>query len=96
MGMYDVAPTLANMFGFNIPYAIGHDIFNIKENNVVIFPNGNWVNNKVYYNTQKNEYKALGLEVISEEEIRKNIKETEKKLDISNDIIVYNLLKEHK
>ena len=69
---------------------------NIKENNVVIFPNGNWVNNKVYYNTQKNEYKALGLEVISEEEIRKNIKETEKKLDISNDIIVYNLLKEHK
>ena len=27
MGMYDVQPTLGNMFGFSNVYALGHDIF---------------------------------------------------------------------
>ena len=36
MGMYDVLPTLGNMLGIENKYALGHDIFNIKDNNVVV------------------------------------------------------------
>lgn len=93
MGMYDVAPTLGNMLGYYNQYSLGHDIFNIKENNIVAFPNGNWVTNKVYYNSQKEEYLSLTGEAISEEEISKNNEYTSKLLDVSNDIIVFDLLK---
>lgn len=94
MGMYDVMPTLGNMFGFYNKYALGNDIFNIQENNIVVFPNGNWVTNKVYYNSQKEEYLSLTGEAISEEEISKNNEYAEKLLNVSNNIIVFDLLKE--
>ena len=32
MGMYDVQPTLGNMFGFSNVYALGHDIFSVADN----------------------------------------------------------------
>lgn len=53
-GMYDLLPTVGNMMGFKDDYALGHDIFSFKdgEENVVIFPNGNFVTNKVYYDSQ--------------------------------------------
>ena len=92
MGMYDVMPTLGNMLGFYNKYQLGHDIFNIKENNIVVFPNGNWVTNKVYYNSQKEEYLSLTNEAISEEDIKKNNEYTTALLDVSNDIIVFDLL----
>ena len=92
MGMYDVVPTLGNMLGFNNKYALGHDIFDIKENNIVVFPNGNWVTNKLYYNSQKAAYLPLSEEEISEEDIVSNTEYTNKLLDVSNDIIVFDLL----
>ncbi len=96
MGMYDVVPTLGNMFGFYNKYALGHDIFNIRENNLVCFPNGNWVNNKMYYNSQKAAYLPLTEEPISEDEIAQNNEYTSKLLDVSNNIIVFDLLNEEK
>ena len=93
MGMYDVMPTIGNMLGIYNQYALGNDIFNTKENNIVVFPNGNWVTNKVYYNSQKGEYLSLVNEAISEEEIKNNNEYANKLLDVSNDIIVFNLLK---
>lgn len=58
MGMYDVQPTLGNMLGFENKYALGHDIFSIEEGeeNVVIFPNGNFITDNVYYDSQKDTY----------------------------------------
>lgn len=58
MGMYDVQPTLGNMFGYSNSYALGHDIFSYKdgEENVVIFPNCNFVTDTVYYNNQNGSY----------------------------------------
>lgn len=94
MAMYDVMPTLGNMFGFYNKYALGHDIFDIKDNNIVVFPNSNWVTNKVYYNSQKGEYLSLTGDAISEEEISNNNKYAEKLLNVSNNIIVFDLLKE--
>lgn len=96
MGMYDVMPTIGNMLGFYNKYTLGHDIFNIKGNNIVAFPNGNWVTNKMYYNSQKAEYLPLSDEPITEEEISNNTEYTNKLLDVSNEIIVFDLLNEDK
>ena len=94
--MYDVQPTISNMLGFYNKYSLGHDIFEIKDNNIVVFPNGNWLTNKVYYNSQKGEYMSLKDEVISDDYISQNSKYTEKLLDVSNNIIVFDLLNKDK
>ncbi|MBR6133277.1 MAG: LTA synthase family protein [Bacilli bacterium] len=59
IGMYDILPTIGNMMGFENKYALGHDIYDIKEDNVVIFPNGNFLTNKVYYNNTSGKYRAI-------------------------------------
>ncbi len=92
MGMLDVQPTLGNMFGFNNQYALGNDIFSISEN-TVIFPDGNWVTNKMYYNGQKEEGKPLTEEPVSVEYIEERNKLAEEVLTISDSIIVYDLIK---
>ena len=92
MGMYDAMPTLGNMLGFYNKYQLGHDIFNIKSDNIVVFPNGNWVTNKIYYNSQKEEYLSLDGSAISEEEINKNNEISNKMLNVSDNIIVYDLI----
>ncbi len=93
MGMYDVMPTLGNMFGFYNKYALGHDIFNVKNNNMVIFPTGNWLTKEIYYNNQKEEYYNLKDTVINNEKIAQNCELTDKILSVSNDILVYDLIK---
>ena len=96
MGMYDVQPTLGNMFGFYNKYALGNDIFSINNKNIVVFPNGNWVTNSVYYNSQKGAYLSLDEQPITEEEIKYNTDYTNKLLDVSNNIISFDLLNETK
>ena len=91
MGMYDVMPTIGNMLGFYNKYALGHDIFETKDDNIVVFPNGNWVTNLMYYNSQKGEYKLLKDEIIDENYIKENNQYTEKLLDVSNKAIVFDL-----
>ncbi len=58
MGMYDCLPTLGNMFGFENKFALGRDIFSLNdsEENLVIFPTGNFVTDTVYYNSQNDSY----------------------------------------
>lgn len=93
MGMIDVMPTLGNMFGLYNQYALGNDIFEIQDDNIVVFPNGNFLTNKVYYYNSKEEYKALSLnEPLSEEYINKAKAKADEIIDISNDIIVYDLI----
>lgn len=93
MGMYDALPTLGNMMGFNSKYALGNDIFSIDEN-IVTFPGGNWLTDKMYYNQSKEEAKMLNPdETLSVDYIEKNKQLAEEKLSISNSIIVYDLIK---
>lgn len=96
MGMYDVQPTLGNMFGFENKYALGHDIFTIKSKNIVVFPNSNWVTNKVYYNSQKSEYLALTKDPIGEDYINQYNSYASDLLDVSNNIVVYDLIKKER
>ncbi len=92
MGMYNVAATILNMYGLSNKYTMGKDIFTVKNDNIVVFPNGNVLTADVYYNNSTGEYKSLnGLE-FTEEEIKELSTKGEKMLEISNDIIVYNLL----
>ncbi len=94
MGMYDVMPTLGNMFNFDTKYALGHDIFSIDQN-IVVFPNGNWLTDKMYYNAQKEEYLLIKDSVVTEGEIDENKKYANKLLDVSDSLIIYNLLNEN-
>lgn len=93
MGMYDVLPTLGNMMGFKSEYALGHDIFSIDEN-VVVFPDGNWLTDKMYYSHQREEGLPLKEnETISTEYIEKYNKVSEDSISVSNSIIVYDLIR---
>jgi len=93
MGMYDVMPTLGNMFGFYNKYQLGHDIFSVGDDNIVVFPNGNWVTNKVFYNAQKSAYLTLKDSEISEEYVSDCSDYAEKLLNVSNSLIVFDLIK---
>ena len=96
MGMYDITPTLGNMFGFNNKYALGHDIFSV-ENNIVIFPDASWVTDNMYYSSAQEEGRVLNPNFpISSEYIDANNEYAEKIIKVSNDIIVYDLIKKTK
>ena len=91
-GMYNVAATILNMYGLYNKYTMGADIFSIKDDNLVVYPNGNVLTNKVYYNNSTGEYKVLNNETLEEDYISNISATAEKVLDISNSIIVYDLL----
>lgn len=103
MGMYDLAPTLYNMLGIKENYVLGHDIFNVKDNNIIVFPSGNFLTNKVYYNNSKEEYKMLDDDTVfksSDENpdleqnyINERLEYSEKALEIGNALITYDLFK---
>jgi len=95
MGMYDVLPTLGNMLGVYSPYQLGHDVMNLTDN-LVPFPNGNWLSNYVYYNNSKQEYITLTTHPISDEYIKENSENADEILKVSNSIIVYDLIKADK
>ena len=72
------------------------DIMNLNDN-LVSFPNGNWLTNDIYYNSQKDEYKVINPDaIIDSSTISTNNEITSKKLQVSNDIILYDLIKNEK
>ena len=96
MGMIDVMPTIANMLGIENKYALGHDIFEVKDDNIIPFPNGNFLTKKVYYNASKEEYKPIGTDPIDEGYIEECKLYTENIIELSNNIVVYDLIKNEK
>ena len=91
MGMYDVLPTIANMFGFEEKYSLGHDIFSSNEK-IVIFPNGNVLTNNIYYSNSNDEYITFNDNPIDADYIEKLKEYSSKILDISNGIVYYDLI----
>ena len=86
-------PTLSNMLGVKPKYALGNDIFNVKDN-VVVFPSGNWITNKLYYNSAKGTFRQLDLESsIDVDYINKYNNYADSLINISNGIITYDLIK---
>ena len=92
-GMYDVLPTLGNMLGIYDKYALGHDVFS-TDNHYVVFPNGNWITDKMYYDSQNGEAIVFDEDsVIDKDYISKYTEIAEKEIAVSNDIIVHDLIK---
>ena len=93
MGMIDGIPTVGNMLGVYNNYALGHDIFEIKNDNIIAFPNGNYLTSKVYFRSSKEEYKALNLEeTLSDDYINSCKDYTDKIIELSDGIIMHNLI----
>ena len=97
-GMIDAAPILENLFGLaKNPYQLGHDVLGENlEDNVVALVDGSYVTNKIYYNGQNSEIFSINGQVVDEEYIDTNSKYADDVIDISNDIITYDLIKELK
>ena len=96
-GMIDVLPTLGNMFNVRSDFQLGHDIFNIKNNdNVVVFTDGSYLSSNIYYNGQNGEIYNINGDTVTENYINSNSEYASNLIDISNDIITYDLIKEIK
>ena len=65
----------------------------IKDNNIIVFPTGNWLTKEMYYNAQKNESYMLTNAVIEEGYITNNSDYADNLLDVSNDILIYDLIR---
>ena len=95
MGMIDVLPTIGNMLGIHSDYQLGNDVFNL-EDNIVTFIDGSYLTSSIYYSAPKEEIYPINNDPITEEYIQKGIKHSSNLIDISNDIISYDLIKELK
>lgn len=93
MGMYDVLPTVANMFGFEEKYSLGHDIFDDHYENIVVFPNGNVLTDQVYYSDLNDEYISFNDNPISTDYIDKLRNYANEILEVSNGIVVHDLIR---
>jgi len=94
-GMIDVLPTLGNMLGIHSIYQLGNDIMNVKNNdNIVTFIDGSFLTSKIYYNYPKGEIYSINNTPVTEEYIKEKIEYSTNLIEISNDIILYNLIKE--
>src|SRR5574344_2597386 len=92
MGMYDVLPTIANMFGFKEKYSLGNDIFSNNEK-IVVFPNGNVLTNKIYYSSLNDDYITLNNNPIDSDYITRIKTYANTLLDVSNGIVTHDLIK---
>lgn len=93
MGMVDALPTLGNMLGIFNPYQLGKDMMNL-EDNTVVFPDGDWVNNEYFYSASSSKlYGIESNELIEEPEAIIAEVDVDKKIELSNNIIDNNLIR---
>ena len=65
-----------------------------KEDGIVVFKDGSFITDKIYYNAKKNESYTISNGILSDDYITKRSDYADKIIEVSNDIIVYNLIKE--
>ena len=93
MGMIDVMPTLGNMLNISNRYALGQDVMSIKKaDGIVVFKDGSYVTDKVYYAAKNSEVYTLSNQVISDAYLQSKSKHADNLIEISNNIIVYDLM----
>lgn len=94
-GMIDALPTLGNMLGIHSEYQIGTDIMNITdEDNTVVFSDGSYLTDKIYYNNQNGEIYSINGKAVDETYIDERAEYANKIIEVSNNIITYDLIKE--
>lgn len=95
-GMIDAFPILANLFGLEFSeFGLGHDILgNNSSDNTVVFTDGSYVTSKIYYNGQNGEIYSVNGGAVDEEYIKENSLYADNLIEVSNNIITYDLIKE--
>ena len=99
MGMIDSLPTLGNMLGVSSKYSLGTDIMSIKDgSNMVVFKGGSFLTDKYYYNSQNDEVYSIKnqmvIDIYDKEYIGVRKEKARQILEVSDDIISFDLLKE--
>lgn len=95
MGMIDAAPTLGNMLGIYNKYALGRDVMNLKKGDgIVVFKDGSYITDKIYYSAKNNEAYAITSGVIEDDYISRHSEYADKIISVSYDIITYDLIRE--
>ena len=95
MGMIDVLPTLGNMLNIYNKYALGQDIMGIKkEDGIIVFKDGSYITDKIYYSAKNGDVYAISNSIISDDYIKKNSEYADSIIDVSNNIITYDLIKD--
>ena len=93
MGMIDVMPTLGNMLGVYNKYALGKDIMSTKkEDATIVFKDGSYITDKIYYSAKNNEAYTISNGILSDDYIDKHSEYADKIIEISDNIITYNLI----
>lgn len=93
MGMIDVLPTLGNMLGVYNKYALGKDIMAInKEDGIIVFKDGSYITDKLYFNAKNSEVYMISNGILENDYISKRSEYADKIVEVSNDIIVYDLI----
>lgn len=93
MGMIDIFPTIGNMLNIENKYALGNDIMNIKDNNIVVFPNGSYITKDYLYNCSNDTLYSLNENAsITNIQIEKIRKHADNLISVSNNIIKYDLI----
>lgn len=95
MGMLDALPTLGNMLSVKSPYQLGSDIF--TDNNAIVpFPDGSFLTDNVYYDSQEGKYLQMRGETISDYYIEWYSAYADRAIKLSNDIMNYDLIRKGK
>lgn len=93
MGMIDALPTIGNMLNVYNKYALGKDIMSIKKDEgIIVFKDGSFITDKVYYNAKSNESYMISSSIIESDYISKRSEYADKLIEISNNIITYDLI----
>lgn len=93
VGQIDIFPTVANLLGFDAPYALGQDLLN-TDSNFVCFRNGNWINEEVIYLRAADEIRSLQTgELLPRADFTETIDLAEEKLRISDLTLEHDLIR---
>ena len=93
MGMIDVMSTLGNMLGVYNKYALGNDIMSTSsEEAIVVFKDGSYITDKIYYSAKNNEAYTIKSSILPDDYMSKRSDYADKIIEVSDNIITYNLI----
>jgi phosphoglycerol transferase MdoB-like AlkP superfamily enzyme len=92
-GQIDILPTVANLMGFEVPYAMGKDLLNSEEG-YAILRGGSYITDSYIYISNLGEAfdKKTGRK-LEEKEYEKDFERFEKELEVSDTILHKNAFK---
>jgi lipoteichoic acid synthase len=91
-GQIDTLPTILNIMGIKDNYALGNDLFNIKDN-LVIFRNSNFTDGNIFYiGKDSTAYNLKSEKQVNYDDYKGKLDKSKYLLKISDDVITNNLL----